>query len=119
MASLNIIEGAQTGTHFELAKRPLSVGREAGRDIQIIDSKVSRRHAVIKYEDGRHVIEVANARNGVKINGTRIEERAVLSEGDLVTLGDTVLRYTEAGAAMGNAVNEIKAAGQDSQTLIQ
>lgn len=119
MASLNLIKGPQAGKHFELSKRPLSVGREAGRDIQIIDPKVSRRHAVIRFENGGYVIAVASARNGVKVNGVRINEQSALSEGDQITLGDTVLQFTELGAFKGDAVNEIKAVTRDNQTIIQ
>jgi pSer/pThr/pTyr-binding forkhead associated (FHA) protein len=119
MASLNIIKGPQTGKHFELSKRPLSVGREAGRDIQILDPKVSRRHAVIRHEGGAYVIAEASARNGVLVNGTRIQEAATLHEGDQIGLGDTVLQFTELGVYKGDAVNEIKAATKDNQTIIQ
>lgn len=119
MASLNLIKGPQEGKHFELPKRPLSIGREASRDIQIIDPKVSRKHAVIRFEDGNYVIAMASARNGIKINGAKIAEQAVLREGDQITLGDSVLQYTELGAFKGDAVNEIKAATRDDQTLVQ
>ncbi len=119
MASLNIIQGAQTGTHFELPKRPLSIGREAGRDIQLLDPKVSRQHGVIRFEEGGYVIVVANARNGIKLNGEKIEEQARLSEGDQIAMGDTVLQFTELGAFKGDAVNQIKAATRNDQTIIQ
>ena len=119
MASLNVIQGAQAGTHFELSKRPLSIGREAGRDIQITDPKVSRKHAVVRFENGGYVIVVASARNGVKLNGLKIGEQAALSEGDQLGMGDTVLQFSELGAFKGDAVNEIKAATRGDKTIVQ
>jgi len=119
MASLNIIQGAQAGKHFELSKRPLSIGREAGRDIQILDPKVSRKHAMVRFEEGGYVMAVASARNGIKINGERIEEQARLNEGDQIAMGDTVMQFTELGAFKGDAVNEIKAATRNDPTIIQ
>lgn len=119
MASLNIIQGPQVGTHFELSKRPLSIGREAGRDIQITDPKVSRQHAVVRFVDGGYSIAVANARNGVKINGVKIEEEARLNEGDQIALGDSVLQFTELGVLKGDAVNQLKAATRNDPTIIQ
>ena len=119
MASLNLIKGPQEGKHFELSKRPLSIGREASRDIQIIDPKVSRKHAVIRFVDGNYVIAMASARNGIKINGVKIADQVVLKEGDQITMGDSVLQYTELGVFKGDAVNEIKAATRDDPTLIQ
>ena len=119
MASLNIIKGPQTGTHFELFKRPLSIGREAARDIQITDPKVSRKHALIRFEGGNYVIVVANARNGVKVNKRVIAESAALNEGDQIGMGDTVLQFTELGAFKGDAVNELKAATRGDKTIVQ
>lgn len=119
MASLNIIQGAQAGKHFELPKRPLSIGREAGRDIQILDPKVSRQHGVVRFEDGGYVIVVASARNGIMINGVKIKEQARLNEGDKIAMGDTVMQFTELGAFKGDAVNEIKAATKNDATIIQ
>ena len=119
MASLNIIQGPQAGTHFELPKRPLSIGREAGRDIQITDPKVSRQHAVVRFADGGYVIAAANARNGVKINGIKIEAETRLNEGDKIALGDSVLQFTELGVFKGDAVNQLKAATRNDATIIQ
>lgn len=119
MASLNIIQGAQAGKHFELSKRPLSIGREAGRDIQLLDPKVSRKHAMVRFEEGGYVIAVASARNGLKINGEKIAEQARLNEGDQLAMGDTVMQFTELGAFKGDAVNEIKAATRNDATIIQ
>ena len=116
MASLNIIQGPQTGTHFELARRPLSVGRDPSRDIQILDPKVSRKHAIIRYEGDNHVIVVSSAKNGIKINGSEIDDHATLNEGDEIRLGDTVLQFTELGAYKGDAVHELKAATKESWT---
>lgn len=119
MASLNIIQGAQAGTHFELSKRPLSIGREAGRDIQILDPKVSRKHAMVRFEEGGYVIAIASARNGIKVNGAKVADLARLSEGDKIAMGDTVLQFTELGAYKGDAVNQIKAATRNDATIIQ
>jgi pSer/pThr/pTyr-binding forkhead associated (FHA) protein len=120
MASLNIIQGPQVGTHFELSKRPLSIGREAGRDIQITDPKVSRRHAVVRFAGDSYVIApVVDARNGVKLNQVKIEVETPLKEGDQVALGDTVLQFTELGTLKGDAVHELKAATRNDPTIIQ
>lgn len=119
MASLNIIQGAQAGTHFELSKRPLSIGREAGRDIQITDPKVSRKHAMVRFEEGAYVLELTNARNGAKVNGAKVVDKAALREGDQIELGDTVLQFTELGAYKGDAVNQLKAATRNDPTIIQ
>ena len=93
MPSLTIITGSQAGTAFELASRTLSLGRDPARDMQIIDPRVSRKHAVVRLVDDRHAITPTKAKNGVLINGRKIEGEAVLNDGDEIILGETVLRY--------------------------
>ncbi|QKK09145.1 MAG: FHA domain-containing protein [Planctomycetota bacterium] len=93
MAGLTIVTGAQSGTHFELASRPLSVGRDPSRDIQIVDPKVSRKHAMIRHDNGRYLIAATKALNGITINGAAADGEATLMEGDEIQLGDTLLRF--------------------------
>jgi len=94
MPSLIITNGDQNGTHFELAKRPLSIGREPSRDIQIIDPKVSRKHAIVRSGEKGYSIAPIKALNGIIINGEPVSEETDLKEGDEITLGDTVLLYS-------------------------
>jgi pSer/pThr/pTyr-binding forkhead associated (FHA) protein len=56
---------------------------------------VSRRHAKITGVDGRHTIEDLGSRQGVSINGTRVETglRQLLASGDRIKLGQTHLVY--------------------------
>ena len=92
MSSLNIMSGEQNGTHFDLSNRSLSLGREASRDIQIVDPKVSRKHALIKHEDEAFIIKVTEGKNPIQINGRAIQDEATLKEGDLLTIGDMFQR---------------------------
>ncbi|MFG0243956.1 MAG: FHA domain-containing protein [Phycisphaerales bacterium JB054] len=111
MAGLTIISGEQSGTHFELASRPLSVGRDPSRDIQIVDPKVSRKHAMIRSDNGRFLIAATKALNGVVINGVASEGETMLQEGDEIQLGDTLLRFgSPASPDVTNAVHHRKVA---------
>ena len=94
MPNITIVTGEQAGKQFVLANRPLSIGRDPTRDIQVIDSKVSRKHAMVRAEGERHVIFASKALNGVVINGVEIEEETTLTDGDLIQLGDTELVYS-------------------------
>ena len=98
MPSLTILTSPQAGTTFELASRTLSLGRDPARDVQIIDPRVSRKHAVVRMVDDRHAITPIKARNGVLVNNERIEGETVLHDGDEIILGETVLRYQSASA---------------------
>ena len=121
MPSLTIITGSQAGTTFELASRTLSLGRDPARDMQIIDPKVSRKHAVIRLLDGCHAITPTKAKNGVRINSREIEGEVTLSDGDTITLGQTVLRFShETDIEATNAVHHRKVAdtqARDANTI--
>lgn len=111
MNSLIITTGSQAGTQFSLGGRPLSVGRDPSRDIQIMDPKVSRRHAMVRRVGGGHLIAAGKALNGVFVNGRRIEDETALREGDEITLGETTLRYAATPhPARGNGLHQRKVA---------
>lgn len=116
MPSLTIMIGAQAGTTFELANRALSVGRDPSRDIQITDLKVSRKHAVIRLGESGHVIAPTKAKNGLLINGSEITEETVLADGDELTLGDTLLRFSlQSSPDFTNAVHNRKVADRNAR----
>ena len=81
MSNLTIMIGDQAGITFELKKRPLSVGRDPSRDIQIMDLKVSRKHAVIRKGESGHAIAPTKAMNGLLINGQEIADEYQLQDG--------------------------------------
>ena len=109
MANLTIMTGEQAGTTFEIASRPLSIGRDSSRDIQIMDMKASRKHGVVRFADPDYVISPLKTINPILVNGDPIGEQTPLKEGDEVTVGNTLLRFSMQGAdGYTNAVNHLK-----------
>ncbi len=116
MASLTILFGSDAGKQFILANRPLSIGRDPSRDIQLVDPKVSRKHAMIRREGDTHIVMLVKALNGIQINGQAVQAEATLSEGDEILLGDTVLRYsTCSDAERANSLFDRKAGGRENR----
>jgi pSer/pThr/pTyr-binding forkhead associated (FHA) protein len=77
----------------------LTIGRVAENDVQLIDDKVSRHHAVIELQDGgRVVLRDLDSRNGNFVNGVRLSGSCVLTGGEQLRFGDEELRV-EAGPA--------------------
>jgi pSer/pThr/pTyr-binding forkhead associated (FHA) protein len=70
------------------------LGRSLSADVEIDHPSVSRRHALIVYEDGETVLLNDGSLNGTWHNGDRVE-RAVLRDGDVIALGAAKLRYIE------------------------
>jgi len=80
-----------------------SIGREG--DIQIVDGKVSRRHAQVTNANNQIVAEDLGSTNGTKVNGQALTagEKRVLAQGDTVSLGGVELKLSLPGAgASGN-----------------
>lgn len=72
--------------------RPLSVGRiQLGRaetcDISLDDPLVSRLHAALEVNGESLIVEDLGSRNGVRVNGERIEAPRVLRAGDVLRIG--------------------------------
>ena len=79
----------------EVATGPLTFGRGADCDVVISDHAMSRHHARLVGEEQTWYVEDLGARNGTYVNGTRIEGRQALREGDVVLLGGTRLFVRE------------------------
>jgi class 3 adenylate cyclase len=80
-------------------RRPLilAVGQslELGRDcdgLLLMDPEVSRRHALLRVEDGVLMIEDLRSTNGTLLNGQKLQGAAPLGETDVAQLGATEVR---------------------------
>jgi hypothetical protein len=67
------------------------LGRDPSCDLVLNDVKCSRRHAVVEAGPDGLAIRDTESANGIFVNGRKVE-RAKLNEGDLVRLGEVVLR---------------------------
>ena len=67
------------------------IGRDPVCELVVSDPKCSRRHAVLEAGPQGITIRDAGSANGVFVNDRKVE-RAPLKEGDLVRLGDVVLK---------------------------
>ncbi|MGD9780754.1 MAG: FHA domain-containing protein [Kiritimatiellia bacterium] len=75
---------------IELTGEPLTIGRSREADIPLLDDKVSRAHCGIRLSDGEFYLKDLKSRNGVFVNGQRVEDTAKLKPGDRIQIGSTV-----------------------------
>lgn len=90
-AKLVIINGKDAGQTFKL-KDITSLGRADNNTVPLRDNKASRQHSKIQRKGKEYVIVDLNSSNGTYVNGERIEEY-VLSNGDEVQIGDSILQF--------------------------
>ena len=80
------------GERFQLAHGDLVIGRDEGCDVMLDVLDVSRRHARVREESGRHSIEDLASKNG-----TLVDERPIticdLAPGALIRVGSVVFKY--------------------------
>lgn len=86
-------QGAYAGHIFELTAPSMTIGREAGNAIPLVeDATASRRHAVISESGGTFTIRDEASANGTFVNGARVTEKQ-LSPGDEIQTGGTKFRF--------------------------
>ena len=114
MAGLVVTSGEQQGKYFKLAKRPLACGRDPAAEIQVVDPKVSRRHFLIRFQDGGYVVRELRSKNGVFVNDARIAGEQRLQDGDAIRVGDTGLMFCEHDDPnRTNALEQYRKGGRD------
>ena len=93
-AILVICNGDLEGTTHVLSAEETLIGRNSTTQIPLSDESISREHAFISYDetDGSWVLEDLQSTNGTKLNGKRIRS-ASLTDGDLVEVGQTKLKF--------------------------
>ena len=63
------------------------IGRSQSNTIVLDDGYTSNRHAMLAWRSGQWWLEDLGSRNGTLLNEVTLEETAVVSNGDLITIG--------------------------------
>ncbi|MBN2656286.1 MAG: FHA domain-containing protein [Spirochaetales bacterium] len=72
-----------------------SIGRLESSDLILSSGSVSRRHAKMNFDGEDLYIQDLDSSNGTFVNGSRIRERSLLRDGDLLKIGQTEFRVSE------------------------
>jgi signal transduction histidine kinase len=91
-ATLLVIQGVDQGARFEIDNETVGIGRGVDNKIRILDTEVSRRHAVIEFADDRYTVVDSNSSNGTFLNGSPVRSHA-LKGGDHIQLGHTAILF--------------------------
>jgi S-DNA-T family DNA segregation ATPase FtsK/SpoIIIE len=89
------------------------LGRGQGASIELDDPDVSRSHAQVEITPDRIVVEDLGSKNGVYVDGARLEGKRRLSHGDRFDIGGITLEVDHPGARVGKV---LAAGGETTMT---
>jgi phosphoserine phosphatase RsbU/P len=69
---LVVVEPNGTRRETQITALPFRIGRQAGNELTLRDSRISRQQAQITADDGNFVLEDMGSRHGTFVNGERI-----------------------------------------------
>ncbi len=81
---------------LELTEGEFAVGRNASCQLSLDDPLVSRRHALLVVSGNQVTVQDLGSRNGVLVNGERIEGVVTVLEGDRILIGAQEMTLVEA-----------------------
>jgi sigma-B regulation protein RsbU (phosphoserine phosphatase) len=102
---LVIDEGEYQGMIFPLRDAVVTIGRGPDNAIQIIDSRMSRKHALLMFQADKWLVRDLGSKNGIQVNGRTMREEHALASGDRLLVGDTCLTFeqeTKPGSVFGH-----------------
>lgn len=105
-ACLVVLRGQHLGHRIDIGEQPVVLGRSAECDFQISDRSVSRQHAQIWRTATGCRLKDLGSTNHTLLNDADVDE-AVLLDGDLVTVGGSVLKFMESSSVEARYHDEI------------
>ncbi|MFK7990976.1 MAG: sigma 54-interacting transcriptional regulator [Sandaracinaceae bacterium] len=89
---LLVVDGPDRGLEIDSPSTTLTIGSAEVNDLQLNDTTVSRRHALIAVEADRYILRDLESTNGSIVDGTPVKE-AYLAPGARIQLGDTTILF--------------------------
>jgi len=86
------IAGPLKDSTIPLPEGEVTLGRDPTSAVPVVDPSVSRKHCLLRREDGRFQIKDLESRNGTLVNGSPVKEQW-LRHGDEIAIGDSVFFF--------------------------
>jgi pSer/pThr/pTyr-binding forkhead associated (FHA) protein len=94
------------GREYTVGQGPLQIGRDAGSDVVVTGTEVSRQHAEIR-SDSQGYLLVDLSVNGTYVNGERAGKTHLLARADVIRIGNDEFRfYADAASRPATPVPE-------------
>lgn len=96
------------GDIIEINHWETSIGKSKSNDIVLPLPSVSRFHAVIAKKKRDWIVTDTFSKNGILVNGEKIDGKAVIEDGDLISIGTVPLRFQCAEAISVETKKQIR-----------
>ncbi len=120
-ATVLVIQGPEQGRRYELFPDATHIGRGGQNEIRILDTEVSRRHALVQFREGDWILTDLKSSNGTFLNGRPVQ-RSVLRAGDQIQIGRTILLFTGDSqpreSSAGERINLVTRSAADEHSRI-
>jgi pSer/pThr/pTyr-binding forkhead associated (FHA) protein len=93
-ARLVVLAGPRVGLEVPVTEHEVTIGRGAENLVVLPDISVSRRHALLRRENGGYVLLDQASGNGTRLNGKSVT-RSPLRSGDRIALGDSIVEFVD------------------------
>lgn len=97
MALLRLIKGLTPGKTFLIRETAVTLGRSQECEILLEVPAVSRKHARIFYQGGKHYLEDLDSRNGTLVNNIAVREPMALHNRDRIQICSILISFMEDG----------------------
>jgi hypothetical protein len=93
---IEVVEGPRRGDKARLSRRTGLVLGRGKQTLDLLDAQVSTRHAILEWRQDRFWVKDLGSANGTRVNGVEVgPEGMVLSNGDILGLGEGLVRFVE------------------------
>ncbi len=92
---LVVSAGPRAGEEFSLEDSEYVAGRATDNPICIQDTSVSRKHIMLRRVGSGWTVSDLGSGNGTLVNGESITDETVLANGDVITMGDTEVTFSD------------------------
>jgi sigma-B regulation protein RsbU (phosphoserine phosphatase) len=118
MPVLRIEQKHEKPFEVELNKDAVTVGRSSSNDLVFNHLSLSRHHARVIRKDDKFYVEDAGSRNGTFHNGIRVRQPTLLKSGDLIQLGEIIIRFIEPFSEKVQVTDTAPALGLEATFMI-
>lgn len=91
-AKLHVTKGPNNGKVYPLVGKVVQIGKGPENAVRLMDPSVSTAHCGIQIDGSKFEIVDVGSKNGTYVNGRKVQRR-FLRNGDVLTLGQSELRF--------------------------